>query len=387
MKKDKFIILMILYLGFVSLGLPDCALGVSWPSIMESFSQPLERLGILVSLTAFLTAASSLASGYIIKRFSLLKILVASGLLTTSGMLGYAFAPDFGFLILATVLLGIGAGAIDSSLNSYVAENYSSAHMNWLHGCWGVGAALGPFIMTIAVSRSQWQNGYLFIAFIQAVLVIAFIASRKSWKTPAAQPSACVDVPEVKTKILSLAPLLAILFFFGYTALESSIGVWFYSVMTNAYKINPEFAGFSIVAFWSSLLLGRFAIGLISNKLGNRRVISYSLIGGLLSLALLLSHNQYVIFIGLCFAGLSFASIYPSQMHETPHRFNKAASKCITGFQVGGAALGVAILNPLIGIAISKTSLTYLIPYLIILLLTLMLMNKKLNHLTQPPSA
>lgn len=379
--KRKLLVLLILYLGFISLGLPDQVLGIAWPSMRSQFDKSLEAAGILVFCVAILTASSSFCSGYFIKRFSTSTILITSGFLTMSGLLGYGLSQTWLQLIICTIPLGIGAGAIDASLNDYVAKNYPSKHMNWLHGCWGIGAAMGPAIMSYSVvSNASWRNGYIIIAGIQVFLVLFFILTAKMWKKSSPREEIVSLVK--KDKILSLAPMLSIFMFFIYTCIESSIGVWFYSVLIEQRAVSTAVAGTWIVLYWSFLTLGRFVIGAISNRLGNRKLINYGIYGAIISLCFLLWNNETLNILSLCTLGFSLAGLYPSMMHETPRRFSSKLAATLTGYQVGMAALGVAILTPLVGVIISNIGLNYLIPILLFLTFIMLVMNKILDART-----
>lgn len=363
MKNSKIVILIVLYFGFISLGLPDQALGISWPWMRQSFDKPLDYAGILVTITTLLSAVSGFSSAYIMNRYKVSLILSFSCLLTMSGIFGYAISPNFYILILCTITLGLGGGAIDSCLNNYVAENYSSRQMSWLHGCWGIGATLGPIIMTTAIAQQgNWRGGYIAIAAIQFILLMGFLSTAKLWKM--SKKEIVVNI-ESSIKLKSLESIASCSLFFLYTAVETSIGLWFYSYMLESLKISPEIAGSGIVLYWSSLTVGRFVIGTFANKLGNRKIIAYGMLGSIIGMGFLLSNNMFLIAFGLCFTGLALAGIYPSMMHETPKRFGTKLGKILTGYQSGVASLGVATLPPLIGFVIANTSLSYLIPLLI----------------------
>lgn len=361
----KFLLLIILYLGFISLGLPDKGLDVAWPFMRRAFGQPLENAGILVSLTAILTAFSGFVSGWFMRRCKIVTILSASCFLTAAGLYGYAFSPTWAGVILATVPLGLGAGAIDASLNNYVAENYSSRHMNWLHACWGIGAAGGSALMAAVIALGRkWNCGYIIIASLQVFLLALFILSRNLWNTAVSETAA--DIP--KTKLSAKFYLFCSAFvFFIYSAVETSIGLWFYSMMVEKYRFGAARAGSLIVVYWSLLTFGRLVIGSFANRIGNRRIISLGLLGTLGGLGLLFSPNYGMILCGLAIIGFSMAGIYPSMMHETPRRFGQAAGRFMTGFQAGAASLGVALLTPLAGVFISHTSFAYLLPLLAVL--------------------
>lgn len=383
MSKNKLLVLIILYFGFISLGLPDQALGIAWPDMRRFFNQPLDAAGIIIFMTAVLGAVSGFFSGWFIRRFSILFILIISTVLTVMGLAGYAFSLSWTLLILATIPQGLGAGAIDAALNDYVAKNYTSRHMNWLHACWGVGASMGPAIMTFAVSHGSWRFGYVVLAIIQTTLIALFIASRRLWKsTPDA--SAPVKVTEAKAidKLLSPAPVLSMCFFALYTASEFSVGLWFYSVMVELYHIKAATAGVLIVFYWGSLMAGRFLVGLISNYLGNRKVILLGLVTALSGTMFLFAENYFLILIGLVTIGLGFAGLYPSMMHETPRRFNTKLASALTGFQVAFGSLGVAVLAPLIGFILTRTSLMMFVPLLICTIISMIVISILLNRRT-----
>lgn len=380
MKNSKIVILIILYFGFISLGLPDQALGISWPWMRQAFNKPLDYAGILVTMTTLLSALSSFCSGYIMNRYKVSIILIASCLLTMSGIFGYAISPSFYILIICTIPLGLGGGAIDACLNNYVAENYSSRQMSWLHGCWGIGATLGPIIMTAAIAQqNNWRGGYLAMAAIQFVLLVGFISTTKLWKLQ--KKEIAINV-ETTIKLKSAESIVSVSLFFLYTAVEASIGLWFYSYMIESLKISPQIAGSGIVLYWGSLTAGRFIIGAFANKLGNRKIISYGMIGSIIGMGFLLSNNVFLITFGLCFTGFALAGIYPSMMHETPKRFGTKLGKTLTGYQAGLAALGVATLPPIIGVILANTSLSYLIPMLICIMTLMYFMGRFLNHRT-----
>lgn len=372
-KLNQLIILITLYLAFVSLGLPDQLLGISWPNMRGYFGKPLDWAGILVFMTAILTALSGFLSGYFINKFPVSAILIVSCSLTALGLTGYGVSTNSYGLITATIPLGLGAGAIDASLNNYVANNYSSRHMNWLHACWGIGSTLGPAIMTYAVSfNNNWRWGYGAIAIIQIFLVVIFIVTASLWKNN--QISRKIE--KVKNvKVLSFKPLMSLGIFFVYSCVEFSVGLWFYSVMIEKKFIPAETAGSWIVFYWGSLTLGRIAIGFISNHLGNARLVDWGIKGAFWGLMLLNTVNQWVILGGLIVTGFSLSVIYPAMMHETPKRFGTQTGAILMGYQAGIASLGVAILAPAAGVFISRFSLNLLVPLLMTLVASMAIMN------------
>lgn len=184
MNKSGLFILIILYAAFISLGLPDQAFGVAWPDMRRFFGQPLDAGGVIIFLLAMMSAFTSFGAGWLRKRLSIAAVLIVSTFLTVVGMLGFALSPVWLVLLVAVLPYGLGAGAIDACLNDYVAKNYSSRQMNWLHACWGIGASLGPAIMTVAVTRFNWQKGYVFIAVLQMILLLFLFSLEKCGKKP-----------------------------------------------------------------------------------------------------------------------------------------------------------------------------------------------------------
>lgn len=374
------IVLVILYLGFISLGLPDQILGIAWPDMRADFGKPLDWAGILVVMTAALTAFSGFVSGFFIRRFSVQSILIVSCLMTALGLCGYSWSNRWLLLVLSTIPLGLGAGAIDTSLNNYVANNYSSRHMNWLHACWGIGATLGPTVMTFVLAHGQsWRLGYLAIAASQFLLLIIFVATLRLWKQQKQEEPAEITAGK-KFKLFSVRPLCALGMFFIYSSVEVSLGLWFYSVLVEGRRVTAAMAGSWIVIYWSLLTFGRFAVGIFSNRLGNLRIIRWGLRGTLLGIALLLPHNDFLTAFGLGLCGLALAGIYPSMMHETPVRFGKKAGALMMGFQAGMSSLGVSLLVPLYGVVIERTSLECLTPMLFSAIAAMYALNRILEQ-------
>ncbi len=381
MNKSGLYILIILYAAFISLGLPDQAFGVAWPDMRRFFGQPLDAGGVIIFLLAMMSAFTSFGAGWLRKRLSIAAVLIVSTFLTVVGMLGFALSPVWLVLLVAVLPYGLGAGAIDACLNDYVAKNYSSRQMNWLHACWGIGASLGPAIMTVAVTRFNWQKGYVFIAVLQMILLLFFVFTRKMWKETPVSAASAFD-SSLPDKFWMPAPLLSAAFFFVYTAAEFSLSVWFYSVMVEEYRISPALAGSVVVAYWCSLMCGRFLVGIVSDRLGNRKVITGGLAVAALGVLLLFSARPFMLFCGVGLAGLGFSGIYPSMMHETPQRFSSRLASVVTGVQAAMAALGVAVLAPLVGIFISQTSLACFLPCALVMISVLALCNWQLNRIT-----
>lgn len=392
-KFSALFVLALLYLSFVTIGFPQQALGVAWDSMRHEFSKPLESGGILLSIIAFCSAIGSFLIGHLLKKINFVIILIFSMGLMILGLIGYSlYFITFNWYMLAllTIPLGLGAGAINAAVNDYVSKNYSPRHMNWLHGFWGIGATLGPAILTFTITtQNSWRLGYFYLGFLQIILIAVIVLSFKMWSTEKKFKFHTVRWVEVKNifhkkpmKLLSKAPIISILTFFIYASIETSIGMWSFSVLTKSRAIRPEVAGSIVVLYWGSITAGRFAIGLISNKLGNRTIIKLGMLGALVGLCLLNIHNYYVTLFAMGLTGLCLAGLMPSMVHESHFRFHKNIISIMMGYQVGASLLGGAVLTPIIGFIITRTSLDLLFPIIAVMALIMFILNKILNKLT-----
>jgi fucose permease len=273
------ILLIVIYLAFISLGLPDGVFGVAWPSMRREFAIPLQAAGMVGIILMFCSSISSFASGTILRRFGTGRVVLISGLMTGFALLGYAMTPSFFWLVIAALPLGFGQGAVDSGLNHYVANNYSSRHMNWLHCFWGVGATLGPLIMTRTLAANHsWRFGYVYIAIIQLTLALIFLTSLKLWKKDQTTDEKPGQKPRrTKFGFKTSGPWLGMALFFIYAGVEYMIGLWACSMLVESRQIAKATAGLWVSYFYGALMFGRFATGLIVNKLGNRVLVRIGL--------------------------------------------------------------------------------------------------------------
>lgn len=374
------VLIIIIYLGFISLGLPDQLLGVSWPDIRRTFDQPLAAAGLIVFIVTICTALASFSSGFFIKRYSVARILIVSSGLTILGVLGLALSPAWWLFVLWAIPLGFGGGTIDSVLNYYVATHYSAKHMNWLHGCWGIGATLGPGIITTALAwQNNWRVGYLLVVLVQALLFFLFLSTQHLWGDDKGQVQAQEHARAVR--FWSLPVVFSCFFFFIYTGIEASVGLWFYSVLVEQHLLTKALAGSYIVLYWGSLTVGRFLIGILSQRVGPSKIISAGLLLAFSAVVLLLPAHGILTPLGLILLGVSLAGIYPCMMYETPRRFSKQVANVLTGYQVGMAGLGVASIPGLIGLFISFTSLDFFLPSILLLLSLLLIIDRQLHRL------
>lgn len=381
------ILLIVIYLAFISLGLPDGVFGVAWPDMRVDFSMPLATAGMVSIFVMSFSAISSFSSGRVLKRFGTGRVTFISCLMTGLALLGYSKAPSFPWLIAMTLPLGLGQGAVDSGLNNYVANNYSSRHMSWLHCCWGIGASLGPFIMTKTLAASnEWRSGYVTLATMQLILAAIFLSSLKLWKSEGASSheESIKELKSSKISILkSISPWLGILMFFFYVGAEYSVGLWANSMLVESRNVPKEISGLWISYYYGALMLGRFITGIVVNKLGNRKLIRIGILVAVIgALILYIPVGSAVTMLGLMLIGFGFGPIYPCMMHETPRRFDENITKKLIGYQVGAACIGGSVLPASLGLIFSRTSLECLVPSLLVLLLTMIIMSEWLNRRT-----
>ncbi|MDR1748174.1 MAG: MFS transporter, partial [Spirochaetaceae bacterium] len=279
------LLLVIIYLAFISLGLPDSLLGVSWPMVQPEIGVPLSHAGIISILITCGTVISSLVSSRAIKRFGTGKVTLVSVMLTAAALFGFSIAPSFVWFLVAAVPLGVGGGAVDSGLNEFIAEHYQSRHMSWLHCFWGIGAVTGPLIMSpIIAGGNSWRMGYGTVSMIQAILTVILFISLPFWKKVGGAHIAvpAEQSPERKTPHEHkpfLYPLkikgvkLAAAAFFFYGGVEYIMGLWGTTFLIRVKELDPAQAAVWISAYYGSITIGRFITGFITIKLGNRQLI------------------------------------------------------------------------------------------------------------------
>ena len=381
------LLLGIIYLAFISLGLPDSVLGVAWPSMRGSLGQPLESAGMITLVLTVFSALSSLASGALLSRFGTGAVVAVSGLLTGFALMGFSYSPSLFAVMLLALPLGLGAGAVDAGLNHHVARHYSSRHMNWLHGCWGIGATLGPIIMGWALaSAGGWTLGYRLIAGIQLVLAALFLLTLRQWQQDSTHTEPTLDsaTPTNARPDKVLASWLAPTLYLLYAAVEISTGLWAASLLIGTRGIAPATAGLWVSGFFGAIMAGRFATGLIARRLGNRLLVRLGLVlavmgAGLLSLPGL---PDALVLGGLALLGLGCAPIFPSLMHETAQRFSPALASRVIGRQVSFAYLGAATVPAAMGYLAAQAGLGVVMPCLLAALLLLLALSELLNRMT-----
>lgn len=384
--------LIIIYLAFISLGLPDSLLGAAWPTMRIDLGLPLGAAGILSMLISGGTIVSSLNSGRLIKKFGTGTLTLISTAMTAFSIVGISLAPSFIWLIILGIPLGLGAGAIDSALNHYVADNYKAHHMNWLHSFWGVGATAGPLIMAYFIASSDsWRSGYLAVGSIQVVLVIVLILALPIWKKVAQihgrdSEAQHLEQGESKNKEALKHPLrikgvkFSLLTFLFYCGVEASVGLWGASYLVESRGMAKEAAAGWIALYYGGITLGRMVTGFITLKVDNRHLILYGQILALVgSLCVLIPQGQLFAQIGLVLIGLGLAPIFPGLIHETPKRFGREHSANLIGYQMATAYVGTTFLPPLIGLMANQLSIGIL-PVIVVVFISCMLYFSERIH-------
>ncbi len=391
--------LIIIYLAFISLGLPDSLLGVAWPLMRLEYGMPLEAAGLISMFLAGGMILSSLASGFIVKRIGTGNVTFISCLMTACSLLGFSFAPSFVWLLFLAVPLGLGAGSVDAGLNNYVAMHYKAHHMSWLHCFWGVGATVGPLIMSGFIgSQNSWRNGYLAVSGIQFVLVVLLLITLPLWKRMAErrgegdnapemvstepEPISSGEAPEKVRPSKIKGVRLALLSFLFYCGVESTMGLWGSSFLVNIRSLPVATAAQWVSTYYAGIMAGRLITGFITLKVSNRVLIRagqlISLAGGLL---LLLPLPAFFSLAGFILVGLGCAPIFPCMVHETPVRFGKINSQTIIGFQMASAYAGGTFLPPILGLVVARTTIGIFPLFIMAFILIMLASSEKINRL------
>jgi fucose permease len=358
-------LILLAYLAFIALGMPDGLLGVGWPSIRASFSLPLDALGLLIfaSTSGYLT--SSFLSGYLIGRVGVGGVLAGSCALTGVGLIGYTLVPSWWMMVLLGIAAGLGAGAIDAGLNTYVAANFNEGLMQWLHACYGIGITMGPIIMTTTLSlANSWRPGYRVVGAVQLALAACFALTLPLWKQKEAPAGAekTRKLTDYRTPYLETLRQprvwLSISLFFFYTGAEVALGAWTYTLLTESRGIDPKIAGLVAGSYWATFTIGRIVAGLFANRIGVDRLVRGGLLAALLG-AILLWWNPSgtVSMLGVAIIGFAIAPIFPGLVSGTSQRVGAKFAANTIGMQMGAAGLGAASIASLVGVLARRLSL------------------------------
>jgi fucose permease len=377
-------LLLLAYLAFVSLGLPDGLLGVGWPSIRTELGVPTEAVGVLITAGTAGYLTSSVLAGFTLARLGVGGLLAGSTLLAGLALTGYATTPAFALLVGAALVLGLGSGAIDSGLNAYAAGAFGPRHMNWMHAFFGLGVAIGPLIMTGALGAGlSWRWGYGIVATAQLALATAFALTVRAWRdraTPPAAGPARADAPARPTRVRETLRLPAVwlggVAFAVYVAIEVAAGLWAFLLLTEGRGVAGPVAGVCVSGYWGSLFVGRVVQGLVAERLGTGRVLRGSLVGmtgGAVLIAL--PAPAWVAVAGLLVLGFAAAPVFPLLTLTTAERVGAAHADRAIGLQIGAAGLGGALVPAGIGVLVGRLSVAVLGPALVLLAVALVALH------------
>lgn len=346
------LLLLIAYLGFISLGLPDTVAGVAWPAVRDTFALPQSGLGFISIAFGCGYFVSSFNAGSIIQRVGTGTLLTVSSGLVAFAMFGNAFAPYWLVFVLCGVIWGLGSGAIDAGLNSFAAQHFSTRHVNWLHACYSLGATIGPLLMTTAlVWTESWRVGYGLVGGIVLALTFCFLLTHRIWNEPASTAKVENKSPITMSQVLR-HPLvqLQMVIFFLYTGLELMVGQWCFTLLTESRHIPTDHAGFIASGYFGAIGVGRVMLGAVANRFGVDRLLRYSLAAAVLGALLYsISSLEALSIVGLAVLGLGLAPVYPCLMVRTPQRLGSEYAAHAVGFQVSAATLGAATLPAIAG--------------------------------------
>lgn len=373
-------LLGIIYLSFISLGLPDALLGSAWPNIYLEFEVPVSYAGIISMIIAVGTVISSLSSDRLTKKYGTGKVTAISVGTTALALFGFSISHNFISLCLWAIPYGLGAGSVDASLNNYVALHFSSKHMSWLHCMWGIGATLGPYIMGLVLTNNKpWNDGYLIISILQVVLTIALITSLSKWKK---QDNNITNIKPLSIKeILNIPGAKEIMIcFFCYSAIEQTSMLWASSYLNLAKGIDAKTAATFASLFCIGITIGRGINGFIAMKLKDEQMIHMGIV--IIFIGIISMFLSYSL-LGFILIGLGCAPIYPCIIHSTPNHFGADNSQAIIGVQMASAYIGTCLMPPLFGLIARHLSIKLLPIFLLIFLMLMTIMNELLNKKTK----
>ena len=358
-------LILLAFIAFIALGLPDGLLGVGWPSIRTGFGISLDAIGMLLTASVIGYMTSSFMSGFLLSRVGVGRVLVASCFLTGLALIGYTLVPQWWMMVLLGVLAGLGAGAIDAGLNTYVAANFSEGIMQWLHAFWGVGITIGPLIMTAGLTAlSTWRFAYQVVGIFQIVLAACFVLTLAMWKQGHAHPDGKTTkkLTDYKTPmgetLRQPQVWLSMLLFFLYVGAESGLGIWTYTLLTESRGVDLTLAGFFAGSYWLTFTIGRVIAGMFASRVGVNKLVIGGLTGALLGSALLIwNPSEISNVIAVAIIGLSIAPIFPAMMSGTSARVGDHYAANTIGMQMASTGFGTVVIPTLMGMLASQISL------------------------------
>lgn len=380
-------LLALIYLAFISLGLPDSLLGAGWPVMHTELGVSVSFMGIISMVISGGTIVSSLLSDKLTHKFDTRTVTVSSVFLTVIALFGFSFSGSFSMLIIFAVPYGLGAGAIDAALNNYVALHYKAKHMSWLHCFWGVGAIISPFIMSFALKNLNWNSGYRIVGFIQLAIALLLLVTLPVWKINKTESTADTKRVGLTAALKIKGVPFLLIGFFAYCAAEATAMYWASTYFTEVKGISGDRAASFAALFYIGITLGRFASGFITERLGDRRMI---LLGtGILAcgiMILLIPVRSYMTaFAAFLVIGFGCAPIYPCIIHSTPANFGAENSGAIIGIQMASAYVGSTFIPPLFGLFGNAVGFSVMPVYLLAFFALMIIMTEATFRITGKP--
>ena len=381
------ILLVLSYIAFISLGLPDGLHGVAWPGIRESFGLPIDAIGLVLVSGTIGYSLSGFFSGATVRILGVGGLLAVSCLLTSAAQFFYSFTPLWPLFVGSAFIGGVGAGAIDAGVNNYVEKHYSERLMQWLHASFGIGITTGPLIMTAGIHMTgQWRYGYLAVCIFQALMALLFFATRNLWDKKADSQSGDenhhASDASMKETMKQSGAWLSMALFFLYVGSEIGFGLWIYSLLTESRGVAPAVAGFITGSYWAMFTLGRFTAGLYTRKLTSRQLLYISIALALTGTAIMaLFRSAAGSVTGVALVGFAIAPIFPALMSDTENRVGRSHVANTIGMQISASGIGAAVVPSLAGVFARVFGLEVISPYLmtsfVLLLVCLFLSRKK----------
>lgn len=398
------LLLAVIYLAFVSLGLPDALLGSGWPTMYTQLQVPFSYAGIISMIISAGTIVSSFFSDRLTRKFGAGLVTAVSVLLTAGALFGFSVSDSFYLLCIMAIPYGLGAGAVDAALNNYVALHYSSRHMSWLHCFWGVGAAASPYIMGFCLGKGLgWSRGYFSVSMIQIVITAILFISLPLWKSRTDEKEGgtepkCAEAEQKQTDQTKAAPSKALSFreilrikgapyilitFFAYSAMETTTGLWASSYLVQYLLMEPEKAAKFASFFYLGITVGRFLCGFVADRMGDKALIRLG--GGIVGAGILLVLIPFPVttpaLLGLVIIGFGCAPVYPAIIHSTPFYFGKENSQALIGIQMACAYVGSTFMPPLFGTLAARIGIWLYPVFLLVFEVLMVLTSEKLNRI------
>ncbi len=383
-RKSSSVLIILSFIAFISLGLPDGLLGVAWPGIRNTFGLPIDSLGLLLLFTTAGYMLSSFFSGGLVRRMGIGGLLSASCAGTATALFIYSITPVWWIFVFATALTGFAGGAIDAGINTYVEKNHNERTMQWLHASFGIGITMGPVIMTLGISlTTKWQTGYMLIAVALAILALIFLFTKNRWKgTVAVEQAGGHEKNEasIGETMKNIPALLSMFMFFIYVGVELGLGLWAYSLLTISRNVDPQVAGFIAGSYWAMFTFGRILAGWYTDKMTVKVILYISIFSAMAgTLIVAINMGTVITIAGIALIGFSLAPIFPCLISDTENRVGPRHVSNTIGMQISAAGFGAAVVPSFAGVLAKIYSLE-IIPYYLLTALVLLLTSFVFSH-------